>query len=131
LVAPDVVFERRDVKIADQDRAARRRLLMHSPIRHLVHEGELVGELDVDLGVRLVAARGDVEIVQFEPVRLSPEYDVQMTRVAFGAKVASGGGHEWDARNDGDPMIALLPADGDMRISGIAERFIRKICVRT
>ena len=48
-----------------------------------------MGELDVDLGVRLVAARGNVEIVQFEP-RLSAEDDMEMTRVALGAEVAPG-----------------------------------------
>ena len=90
-----------------------------------------MGELDIDLGVRLVAARGNIEIVELEPVRLSAEYDMQMTRVAFGAKVAPSGGHERDTGNDGDAVIALLPADGDMRISGVAERVIRKICVRT
>ena len=66
LVAPDVVLKRRDVEIADQDRGSRPRLVLRGPVDHFIDEGKLVGEFDIDLGVRLVAARGDVEIVQFK-----------------------------------------------------------------
>ena len=44
---------------------------MLGPVHHFIDEGQFVGELDVDLGVWLVAARRDVEIVKFEPLRLS------------------------------------------------------------
>ena len=130
LVAPDVVLERRDVEIADQDRPLRRRLLVRGPIDHFVDEGELVGELDVDLRVRLVAARGDIEIMEFEPLRFSAQDDMQMAGVALGAEVSLGERGERDARNDRDAVIALLPVDRDMGIARVPERAEGEIAVR-
>src|SRR3984885_1122538 len=121
LVAPDVVFKRRDVEIADQDRSLGRRPLMPGPIHHFVDEGELMGELDINLGVRLVAARRDIKIVNFEPLRLAAQDDMEMTSVAFGAKVSLGEGGEGHARNDRDPVIALLSVDRYMGIACLTE----------
>src|ERR1700677_1113640 len=55
---------------------------------------------------------------------------MEMTRVAFGAKVSLGEGGERDARDDRDPMIALLPVDRDMRITGFPKGPVGKIAVR-
>src|SRR5580693_41520 len=55
---------------------------------------------------------------------------MEMTRVAFGAKVSLGEGGERDARDDRDPMIAFLPVDRDMRITGFPKGPVGKIAVR-
>jgi hypothetical protein len=122
LMAPDVVLTRRDVQVADEDRPLRRRLFMHTPIDHFVNEGEFVGEFDVDFGVRLVAPSGHVEIVKLEPFGSAAQDHMQMTRVPFGAKVSLGGGRERYPRNNRNPVVALLPIDGDMRIARVTER---------
>ena len=79
LVAPDVVFERRDVEIADDDRAVGGEIFRREPCRHFVDEGELVGELVVDRRIGFVAAGRNVEIVDLQPVdaaaELRPAYD--------------------------------------------------------
>ena len=105
--------------------------LLLSPIHHFLDEGELVGELDVDLGVRLVAACRNVKIVKFEPLRLAAQDDMKMAGVAFGAKISLGEGGKGNARNDRDPVIALLPVDRDMRIAGLPERPEGEIAVGT
>ena len=130
-MTPDVVLKRRDVEIADQDRRSRPRLVLRGPVDHFIDEGKLMGEFDIDLGVRLVAARRDVEIMQFKTMRLSAEDDMQMTGVALGAKVPFGETGERNARNDRNPVIALLPVDRDMGVAGVPERAVGKIGVRT
>ena len=74
-MAPDVVLERSDVEVADEDRPVGRRLLGAAHSDHFVDEGELVGELRVDLRIGLVAAGRHVEIMQFEPFRCAAEDD--------------------------------------------------------
>ena len=56
LVAPDVVFERRDIEIADQDGALGRRRPQRRGVAHLVEEGKLVGEFRIDRRIGNVAA---------------------------------------------------------------------------
>src|SRR3984957_1518692 len=130
LMAPDIVLKRRDVEIADQDRPLSRRLIIPGPIHHFVDESELVGELDVDFRIRLVAASRNIEIVKFEPLRVSAKDDMLMTRVSFGAKVSPGECGKRNARNNRDPVIALLPVDRDMRIARVPKRPEREIGVR-
>ena len=68
LMVPDVVFQRRDIHIADrQHLGALAALQRVAPLRKLVIELELVGELVIDLGVGLRAARGDVEVMELQP----------------------------------------------------------------
>ena len=50
LVAPDIVLERRDVEIADQDRALGCGRLEHRVVAHLVEKSELVGKFRIDPG---------------------------------------------------------------------------------
>ena len=71
-MAPNVVFERRDVEVADQDRAAGGDPLGGEPFRHLVDQGELVGELVVDRRIRLVAAGGNEYRVISSPLPPPP-----------------------------------------------------------
>ena len=63
-MAPDVVLERRDVEIADQDHAACAVAAQRGVVAHLVEEGELVREFRIDLRIGLVAAGRHIEIVQ-------------------------------------------------------------------
>ena len=121
-MAPDVVFKWRDVEVADQDRSLRRRSFVPGPIDHLVDEGEFVGEAwYVDFGVRFVAAGRDIEIMEFEPLGMPAQDDMQVARVAFGAKVSLGKGGERNARNDRDAVVTLLPVDRDMGIACVTE----------
>src|ERR1700690_1542569 len=55
---------------------------------------------------------------------------MEMTRVAFGAKVSLGEGGDRNARNDCDPVIALLSVDRDMGITRLTERPKGEIGVR-
>ena len=116
-MAPDVVLERRDVEVADDDGAARRLVLVPEPGRHLVDEGELVGELVVDRRVRLVAAGGDVEIVDLQALRLAAERRLEVARIALGAEIARARGDDRQPRDDRDAVIALLAVERDMRIA--------------
>src|SRR5271156_5931408 len=56
---------------------------------------------------------------------------MQVTRVAFGAKISPGECGERNARNNRDPVITLLPVDRDMRIARVPERAEGEIAVRT
>lgn len=66
LVRPDVVFVGRDIEIADGDELVGFLVALFEPAGHFIDEIELVLEFVVGERVRDVAARRDVEIVQFE-----------------------------------------------------------------
>ena len=68
-MVPDVGLERRDVEVADQDRAPRRVAARAEPVGQRRQHLELVAELRVELRVGQVAAGRDVEIVQLDPAR--------------------------------------------------------------
>ena len=85
-------------------------------------------------GSGIVAPRRHVDVVQLDAAFACPlEYDVQVAsdrlcphEPSLRMEVTSG----TCGTATGDAVIALLPADGDMRIACVAERFIGKICVR-
>ena len=112
LVVPDVVLARRDVEVADEDRALGRD--RREPGAELGEEVELVGELRVQPRVGQVAAGRDVEVVH-DRARRQPRRDV--ARVAAGAEVAMPDLLERQAGEDGDAVVGLLAADDDMAVA--------------
>ncbi len=101
---PDVVLQRRDVEIADEDRA-RSLVLLGADGVHLGDEIELVAELRVDLRVRLVAAGGDVEIVDEDRAAAGLDADREVAAVADVAEIAASrrsraAGARWSRRRD-------------------------------
>ena len=63
---PDIGLERRDIEVADHHAARAAVAPVLPPAGHLLKKLQLVGELVVDLRVRLVAAGRHVEIVDFD-----------------------------------------------------------------
>ena len=84
------MFERRDVEIADQDRPAVGDFLGMHPGRHFIEEGELVGELVVDLRIGFVAAGRHVEIMDLDARRLAAQRHMHVARIALAAEFALG-----------------------------------------
>ena len=63
-VAPDVVLERRHIEVADEDRALRFFRPQSGMRAHFIEKREFVLEFRIDFRVRLVAAGGNVKIMQ-------------------------------------------------------------------
>src|SRR5262249_31905685 len=122
-VRPHVVFVRRDVEVADQDVtvvAARTQLVGF----HLVEKAELVLEFRIELWVRYVAARGNVEIVQHErlgELRLLAERNGDMAAIGLVAEAADVDVLEWQSGDDGNSVIALLAVQCDVLVAQTAE----------
>ena len=96
---------------------------------HLVQEGELVGEFLVDVGVGLVAAGGDVEIVQRRRLGkpgLRADRHGDMAAVGLAAEAADVDCVERHPRDDGDAVIALLPVEREMGVAHALEALERK-----
>ena len=72
------------------DRRARASLRAREPGARLVDEIELVAELHVLLAIRNVAARRDVEVVQFDRAALGVDAHAQVAAVALPAPVRRG-----------------------------------------
>ncbi len=97
LVRPDVMLQRRDIEIAHQHDgiAVLRFCVLANQFSHLVQEVELVGELDVELGIGNVAAGGDIEIVQLHAIR---QGHAHVAGMAFAAEILHAGLAEGQAR---------------------------------
>ena len=104
-MAPDVVLQRRDVEVAHQHRALLAWRVVREPLRELVDEGELMREFVVDLGVRLVAARGYIEVVDRQGFAAKIDVGADMAGIAFAAKTAprftrsNHGARQWRRRD--------------------------------
>ena len=113
---PDIILERGDIEVADEDVGGIAVDAAAEPASHLVEEGKLVGEFGVDLGIGLVAAGRDVEVV-------NPGQAVAGQRTAIWR--ASSLPQNWrvwisaKGRRDtyGDAVIAGLAALGDIGVA--------------
>ena len=134
LVAPDIVFQRRDIEIANQNRAFILLRRVVAAIAHLVEERQLVLELGIDGDVGLVAARRHVEIMHGQRVfefRLLAESYSDMARVGLAAKAALVDFIKRNTGNHGDAMITLLPVQRDVLIAQPLEALEREGVVGT
>src|SRR6202035_1040964 len=96
-------------------------------------EGELVGELDVDLGIGLIAARRHVEVMHYRGIaqaRLLAECHPDMPAVGLAAEIALVDRVERYARDDRDAVVALLPVERDVVVAEPRETLARKLVVR-
>jgi len=73
----------------------------------------------VHLAVRLVAARRDIDIVQFHAIVIQPH--AHMARLAIGLPIVAGGFGDGNARDRGHAVIALLPMHRLIRIAQIGK----------
>src|SRR5579875_3550243 len=62
-MAPNVVFQRRHIEVANQNGALEAARPDRAAVAHLVEERELVGELRINLDIRQVATGWNVKIV--------------------------------------------------------------------
>src|SRR5690606_8733672 len=62
LVVPDIILQGGDIEVAEQQHPSAPGMDSR-PVRHLLKEGKLVGELVIDFGVGRGAAGGDVEVM--------------------------------------------------------------------
>ena len=63
-MTPHVVFQRRDIEIADQNHALRSVAAQLRASTHFVEKGELVREFGIAYRIRRIAAGGYIEIMQ-------------------------------------------------------------------
>src|SRR5213075_1558455 len=117
-------LKRRDVEVADQDRAL---AIVWAQLLHrgeLIEKGELVGEFLVNRRVGLVAARRYIEIVQCDrvtqPGRFAKPYR-DVTAVLLAAVILDGYALEGKPREHRDAVIALLAIERRMRVAEPAE----------
>ena len=94
-----------------------------------VEECELVREFHVERGVGLVAARRDVKIVELDRPVGDLEGGADVAGVALVAKIAAARRVQRQARGDGDPVIAFLPVDENMLITGLPKGGEREFAV--
>ena len=129
LVRPDVMFQRRDVEIADEDR---RGVLLGIRVQmlHLLDEIELVAELRIDSAIRLVAAGRNIEIMQADTPAAALEDGRDMPAVADIAIILAMILGQRNARGDGNAVIALLAVNDDVLVAERPERRIGKKLVR-
>jgi hypothetical protein len=115
LVRPDIVFQRRDVEVADEDRGHAGSAPEWMAL-HLLDEIELVGEFRIDRRVGLVAAGRHIEIVQADRLAAGDRSNSTETWRAWPTSpgVALVDLLERQARDDGDAVIALLAVDRDV-----------------
>ena len=109
LVGPDIIFQRRDIEIADQDH--RIVLLRGAPgeeFFHALEEVELVRELGVDRGIGNVAAGRHIEIVD---LHTALQRHAHVPGMALAAEILDAGFAERDFREDRHPVIGLLAVD--------------------
>ena len=125
-VRPDVVLERGDVEIADEN-AARRRLGA-APVAHVAQVVELLAELRIGPAVGHVASGGDVEVVDDEAA-LEPRGDV--AGMAEPGEVEGRRLLDGKPREDGDAVVPLLAARHDVRVADLGEDVRRDAFDRT
>jgi hypothetical protein len=127
------MLERRDIEVANQDGA----LGVWSQFRargELVEERELVGEFRVDFGIRFVATGRHIEIVQGNRITIAgalAERHRNMACVGFAAEIPAIDRLEWQARNHGYAVIALLAVERDMLVAQPFEAPGGKFSIRT
>ena len=130
LVRPHVVFQRRDIEVADQDR--RRSGAMLGPkLLHLLDELQLVGEFRIDRRVRLVAARRHVEVLDGDRLAADSHGRADVPAIL---DIAPGARHllgQRQARDRRHAVISLLAVDRDVLVPRLAEDRERKQVVRT
>ncbi len=132
-MAPDVGFERRDVEVADDDGARRRRRPQQLARAHLVEEGELVGEFRIDRRIGNVAARRHVEIMQRDRVLEAgalTEHDRNVPAVVLAAKRLDRAGLERQPRQHDDAVMAFLAVERDVLVAEPLEALEREPVVR-
>ena len=62
-MAPDIMLQRRDIEVADQDRALGALRAQPRAVAHFIKKPELVREFRVDVGIGNVAAGWHVEVM--------------------------------------------------------------------
>jgi hypothetical protein len=97
---------------------------------HLRDEIELVLEFLVDFGIRFVAARRDVEIVQQDRLAAGAHSHRQMPAILDLAETALFDHLDRPPRHGGDAVIALLSMEGDVPVAELAECLFREQFVR-
>ena len=133
LVAPYVVLERRHIEIAHQNGALGFRRTQVRMRAHLVQKRKLMLEFRIDLGIRLVAARRHVEIMQRDWIAQRcalAQRHRDMAAVGLAAEALHVNALERQAREHGDAVIALLPVERGVLVAEPLKALERKGVVR-
>src|SRR5262249_35100364 len=88
-MAPDVVLERRDIEVAEQDHSARVMTPQSGGCPHLFQEGKLVRELGISRGVGEIAAGRYIQVMNRDGIakpRAFAEHGRNVPAVALAAK---------------------------------------------
>src|SRR5437764_9404676 len=134
LVAPDIVFERRDIEIADKNGAIARLRAQRRAVAHLVEEAELVGEFRIELRIGDVAAGRDVKIVQRNRIAQPgafAEFRRDVAAIGLTAERLNVETLKWQPRQHDDAVIALLTIKRGIFIAEPLEALEREFIVRT
>src|SRR5262245_66466479 len=92
-MAPDVVLERRDIEVAEQDHSARVMTPQSGGCPHLFQEGKLVRELGISRGVGEIAAGRYIQVMNRDGIgkpRACAEHGRNWPAVAAVAKRLAG-----------------------------------------
>src|SRR6266851_3454451 len=127
LVRPHIGFERRDVEVADDDHRLLRVALGAEPCGDLVEELQLVREFRVDIRIGDVAAGGDVDVVQLDAAGQRDHAVAAILALAPALRAAL---VDFDARDDGDAVIALHAVHELVLVSQRVEGLAREMLVR-
>jgi hypothetical protein len=127
LVRPNVVFERCNVEIADEDR--RDSVFDRPDIRHFRDKAKLVVEFRVDRRIGFIPSGRDIEIVETEFSASGSEDNADVTAVAYAAKIKRNRFFDGTTRKDRNAVIALLAMDGLMLVAEFAECLSRKLVI--
>jgi hypothetical protein len=122
-VRPDIVFERRDVEVADRDHRPARIPLSREPGGQLVEKSQLVGKFRIELGVGNVAARWDIDVVQLDAAR---QFDDGVAAVGAGTPGARRRRAKGLSGQNGDAIIALHAVHQHVTVSKRLECFPRE-----
>ena len=120
---------RRHVKIADQDMPVIAARMQGLARLHLVEKLQLVLEFRIERGIRNIAARRNVEIMQHQrlgQLRLFAKRNRDVTRIDLVAEGADIGSLERQFRDHRDAVIALLTIQRDVLIAEAPETLQRK-----
>ena len=100
---------------------------------HFIEEAELVLEFRIDLGIGLVAARRDIEIVESDFVFQTgafSQHHRDVPAIDLAAEVLHVDPLERNARDHGDAVIAFLSVDRDVLVAETLETLHRESVVR-
>ena len=120
LVIPNIFFERRNVKVADEEAAGVSLGKRPRPFGHLFEIVHFVGEFFILLDVGNVSAGRHIEVVKFNIAAAALEIGGNVTGVFLAAEEKPALFAQRQLRENRNAVIGLLPVKGDVLVAHLA-----------